>query len=473
MSVIPNLLELQRGAITAPAGCGKTQLIADALKGHGGGKPVLVLTHTNAGKSALEDRLERAKVARGAYRVFTIDSWAVRLASRFPVRSALDAASRRLENPKAHYPVVRRGIAQLLQAGHVTDPIRSTYSRLFVDEYQDCGLDQHGIIVALAKIMPAVVFGDPLQAIFTFSGPTVDWERDVLSEFGDAGRLERPWRWENVGASELGKWLLRIRPALQAGASVDLCLAPREVEWIRLDGNESAVHLQRLQAARYKAPNKNGTVVVIGDSANPPGQRQLACVTPGGVIVEAVDLKDFSAFGQSFKPAAADSLDRLISFASEMMTQLSKKALLARVDVLQRGSARTPPSSVEAAALTFLRSKSFAAAASALRAFGDAPDVRIYRPEVFRMCVKALEGAQDGKQSFSEAVIREREKNRHIGRRIASRAVGSTLLLKGLEADVSIVLYPEKMDGRNLYVAFSRGARRLVVCSRDPVIRVA
>lgn len=59
-----DLFSVQRGTVTAPAGCGKTQLIADTLKLHTDAKPVLVLTHTNAGKGAIEARLARAMVPK-------------------------------------------------------------------------------------------------------------------------------------------------------------------------------------------------------------------------------------------------------------------------------------------------------------------------------------------------------------------------------------------------------------------------
>jgi DNA helicase-2/ATP-dependent DNA helicase PcrA len=55
-----DLLAISRGTVTAPAGCGKTHLIAEALTRHGSGKPILVLTHTNAGVVALRGRLEMA-----------------------------------------------------------------------------------------------------------------------------------------------------------------------------------------------------------------------------------------------------------------------------------------------------------------------------------------------------------------------------------------------------------------------------
>jgi DNA helicase IV len=64
------------------------------------------------------------------------------------------------------------------------------------------------------------------------------------------------------------------------------------------------------------------------------------------------------------------------------------------------------------------------------------------------------------------AAVRAREQNRLFGRPLPKRAVGSTLLLKGLEADVSVILDAgDHLDARNLYVAMTRGARKLVVCS--------
>jgi DNA helicase-2/ATP-dependent DNA helicase PcrA len=48
--------------------------------------------------------------------------------------------------------------------------------------------------------------------------------------------------------------------------------------------------------------------------------------------------------------------------------------------------------------------------------------------------------------------------------------VGSTLLLKGLEADVAVILNSELMDRQHLYVAMTRGARKLVICSDKAVL---
>jgi DNA helicase-2/ATP-dependent DNA helicase PcrA len=76
-----------------------------------------------------------------------------------------------------------------------------------------------------------------------------------------------------------------------------------------------------------------------------------------------------------------------------------------------------------------------------------------------------------GELSFHEAAIRMREENRLIGRPLPKRAVGSTLLLKGLEAEVAVVLNAGGLDARNLYVAMTRGSKALTVCSQTPILR--
>src|ERR1700730_17984985 len=85
-----NLLDIDKGLVVAPAGCGKTQLIANALRNHKPEKPILVLTHTNSGVAALRGRLQRAGVNPASYKVTTIDAWAIRLISMFPLRAGHD-----------------------------------------------------------------------------------------------------------------------------------------------------------------------------------------------------------------------------------------------------------------------------------------------------------------------------------------------------------------------------------------------
>lgn len=465
-----DIFQARLGSVTAPAGCGKTQLIADALGQHAGTKPVLVLTHTNAGVTALRARLQRGGVPNSGYRVSTIDGFAMRLAAKFPLRAGLNAGVLDLANPNADYPAVRTAVLGLLQAGHIGDPMASTYSRLLVDEYQDCNTAQHAIVCSIAQTLPTCILGDPMQAIFGFRDPLVHWEQEAQAAFPPIGALQTPWRWRLAGMDALGAWLLQARTSLQAGQPVDLREAPEGVEWVRL--TQGMKLQQRLAAARAEAPNRDGRVLVIGDSMNVNGRHQLTMQTPGATSVEAVDLKDLLNFARRFDLASPNALRLLAEFATSMMTEVGTANLLARVETIRGGRARTPATPAEAAAVAFVTTPNYTTSIDLLLSLADQRGARVYRPEVLHCCISALRAA-GGEGGFIGAAMQIRERNRHLGRPMGRRAVGSTLLLKGLEADVAVILEPERMTAQHLYVALTRGARRVVVCSSTPLLTPA
>ena len=464
-----DLLAIDRGAVTAPAGCGKTHLIAEALTRHCGGKPILVLTHTNAGVVALRGRLDRAGVPAKAYRLSTIDGWAMRLISTFPMRSAHKAELLHLANPRADYPNIRVAAANVLKAGHVNDILAANYARLIVDEYQDCSIRQHAVVGHAAQVLPTCVLGDPMQAIFGFGGDDLAKWDDVCTYFPLAGQLATPWRWINADAEPLGHWLLDVRDSLLRGEPIDLRTAPDGVTWVELDGSED--HPRRLRAARVRPPDGQGCVLIIGDSTKPDSQRQFASQIPGAITVEAVDLRDLVAFAGALNLAAPEALERLASFAQSVMRNVGAADLMRRVQSLVRGTARKPPTGVESIALSFIRAPSHRAAVDLLVEIGKEAGVSAHRPAVLRACIKALQLC-DGTEgvSFHEAAIRVREQNRLVGRPLPRRAVGSTLLLKGLEAEVAVILNAGALDARNLYVAMTRGSKNLTVCAPSPVL---
>ena len=464
-----DLHSINRGTVTAPAGCGKTHLIAEALSRHKGTKPILVLTHTNAGVVALRHRLDHAGVSAKAYRLSTIDGWAMRLISMFPARSAHDPDILNLAQPGTDYPNIRVAAARLLKAEHVNDVIAASYARLIVDEYQDCSVRQHAVVAYAALVLPTCTLADPLQAIFGFGADDLAKWEDVCGYFPIAGELTKPWRWINAGTEPLGGWLLEVRAKLLAGDGIDLRTAPQGVTWVELDG--TADHERRLAAARTRPPGGDGCVLIIADSTSPDGQRRYASQTPGAVTVEAVDLKDLVAFARDLNVDAPDALDRVANFAQSVMTHVGANDLVRRVRSLERGTARNAPTDAERAGQSFVRTPSHRRAIELLVEIGKEGGVRPHRPAVLRACFKALEMC-DGKEglSFHDATLRVREQNRWMGRPLPRRAVGSTLLLKGLEAETAVILNPAGLDARNLYVAMTRGSKTLVVCSATPVL---
>jgi hypothetical protein len=73
--------------------------------------------------------------------------------------------------------------------------------------------------------------------------------------------------------------------------------------------------------------------------------------------------------------------------------------------------------------------------------------------------------------SLHDAALRVREQNRMGGRPLPKRGVGSTLTLKGLEAEVAVILDVSEMGASHLYVAMTRGSRSLVICSKSQKLR--
>lgn len=122
-------------------------------------------------------------------------------------------------------------------------------------------------------------------------------------------------------------------------------------------------------------------------------------------------------------------------------------------------------------AVSFVRDPSHRRAVDVLVELGKQAGVSAHRPAVLRACIRALQLCEgtDG-LSFHDAAVRMREQNRLVGRPLPQRAVGSTLLLKGLEAEVAVILNAGVLDARNLYVALTRGSQRLVVCSGSPIL---
>ncbi|WP_246675831.1 UvrD-helicase domain-containing protein [Mesorhizobium sp. B2-1-3] len=465
MAVEIDLLQIDHGAIVAPAGCGKTQLITDALSRHQGPKPILVLTHTNAGVAALRARLGKAGVVPATYRLATLDGFAIRLISTFPLRSGHDP--RIIEGARPNYPAIRSAATGLVQAGHITDLLKASYDRLLVDEYQDCSVRQHLMVAHLAQCIRTVVVGDPFQAIFGFGGDALPAWNDVVAYFPIRGELKTPWRWINAGSPELGAWLLGMRDKLASHTPIDLRGAPG-IEWVQLDG----VHDEerRLAAGSADAPGET-KVLIIGESTDPSGQRRIARRISGAVTVEAVDLRDLTDFGRTLDVGDPGALAVIAGYAEHLMSNFGGEDLVRSVAAAKANTLGRLPTVIEAAALNFEATRSLSAVSDLLVAINQTGGVYCYRPAVLAATQRALQLASpaDG-PSFFEATIIVREQSRLIGRPLARRSVGSTLLLKGLEAEVSVILNADTLNARNLYVAMTRGSKRVLVCATSPLL---
>ena len=149
-------------------------------------------------------------------------------------------------------------------------------------------------------------------------------------------------------------------------------------------------------------------------------------------------------------------------------TNVGVAELTRRLESLAKGTTRNPPNGQKAA---HWRSGARLSRCGRRAVVGTValPNVRVHRPAIPTGAQRRSEKPRRGLSLLAEAAWRVREENGCWAPAAKKRAVGSTLLLKGLEAEVAVLLNVEDMSAQNLYVAVTRGSMK-PQCSASPVI---
>lgn len=448
------LAEAQKAYLEAPAGYGKTHAVALGvkqafpLKGR-----QLILTHTHAGVHSLTGKLAKLSVPREAFTVETIAGWCLKYAASFKGVSKLEVLQPRREGWNSVYPAA----LECLKVPAILDVVLATYGGLFVDEYQDCTIAQHRVIMLLADRLPCRLLGDPLQGIFDFAGQCVDLSKD-LSDFTALDPLETPYRWENAGSAELGAWLHEARKRFLKGES------------LTFDGpiQRIAVDRQSLNAKCLTTLALDGTILVAHQVDN---QAHSFAKGIGGRMksmeeMDCVDLMDF-----------ADSLDNgdnlsntiaLLEFILEATSHATANcnrfihALRrdGRLDVgryrSQRELATAIQSCVENGGPEHLL--------QVLELVLQINNVSIFRSELIgetKRCLKAM--ATGRHENYSSAAFAIRDMTRRLGRKSGRCISSRVLLVKGLEYDHVVVANAAGLKPKELYVALTRATKTLAI----------
>jgi hypothetical protein len=459
------LAKSRRGYVIAPAGCGKTHLIAVAIQKYCSGRE-LILTHTHAGVAALKQKLSGLGVAPSAYHVDTIAGWALRLAAHFPETSGLVTFT---PSGKAWNQVYGAAI-RILSDSPVREIVSYSYSGVFVDEYQDCIMGQHNLVVELAKLIPCRILGDPLQGIFDFAGRTVDWDEDIPISFDRLPELSKPWRWKGKN-EELGSWLQTSRGSLLRGEPLQLDGSP--VKWIESPPNK-APYIQ-MKACHDIANDCKGSVVAI--QKWPRDCHAVASRLKGRYfVIEAIDCKDLMDSADAiYRTTGPERAYQLLEFASKCMTKVGPELrpacqcfLKGKSPNISRSKCRDQIVALECVA----SSGDISYIHDCLLELSSLSGARIYRKELLDEMLRSLKEFETGEyETLRDAAWAVRDRTRHLGRRLGRGTVGTTLLIKGLEFDHAIVLDADKLGPSNLYVAMTRGSQSLTVLSKKPTIK--
>jgi hypothetical protein len=459
-----------RGCVIAPAGCGKTEQVARAVL-HGEGRR-LILTHTLAGVDALRARLKGKRADPGHYQISTIAAWSLRIASAFPMRSGLSIM---MPKTNEEYETVYAMAVNLIKSRCIDGVIKASYSGVFVDEYQDCVRVQHELVCALANLIPCCIFGDPLQAIFGFrSNSLPEWNGEVLCTSPKVADLPKPWRWELVENSELGKWLLQCRDELCNKGQVDLRSGPSTVHYLRIEGTtEEARYQKKVQLVRKALDKPEGEkCIVIGNSQHEAGRAKLASNVRASTV-EPVSCKRLTKFVEELeKRQGQKRLDLVLDLVKDVMLDAGASLLKTVVKNVNEGRRRKPLNNIQAACVEITRSKDLQPILHLLEEIPKQQKGWIYRRELYSALCCALRGVIAGThETLIDAVWDVQNRRRHAGRRFGNRNIGSTLLVKGLEFDHVIIVDVETLKRNDLYVALTRGSRSVTVISESCILR--
>ncbi|TAE87567.1 MAG: ATP-dependent helicase [Verrucomicrobia bacterium] len=465
-AAVEAMLGSTRSFAVAAAGCGKTELLGQIVADQRSGRQ-LVLTHTHAGVAAIKKRLAGMYVPQEKFHLDTIAGWCLRYGAAYPAISGYQPGAEANPDWNATYP----GAEKVCRTALGKKIISESYSGLLVDEYQDCTISQHSLMLAIAAQIPCRGVGDPLQSIFGFADPVVEWGT-IKADFqvmNDA--LTEPWRWRREGKSAvLGDWLAEARKQLeQTGRLVIAADAP--VTWVQHDNSIQQPDAWASVCRTLDCPLNETTVAIL----KWPSQCINLAQRMGGrwPIVERFDDPDLLRLGSKLVDAdGPEVVEALVGFLSERMTMVGT-AMRTAVEAIKsgRGVSRIKKHRDHADRLDALATNPSPAIALEwlAGALAHRDNWWLYRRECVYQLREALRHCSGS--TFAELpnmIAEARTRARHRGRLTHRRTIGTPLLVKGLEFDHGILLWePSHLSVKGLYVAITRASKSLTIVSNS------
>lgn len=455
-----------KGYVIAPAGYGKTHLIALAVK-HAARRQ-LILTHTFAGVNSIKAKMATLKVPSANYHVDTIASFSLRICLAYPKTSRWST-----NNPDGkQWNTLYERCVLLLAMPFIKNILSATYQGIYVDEYQDCSDLQHALVCKLAEFLPTRILGDPMQAIFEIGDQVpVDWNKSIYPTFQSLGKLEIPWRWDNANQAQLGAWLKAARTKLENGEKVDLLTGrPASVTFERVDPE----WLEARQCATILKllGNEHSVMAMHGGDNISKARTHLLAQKTGGKFssIEEIEGKVLHAFIKKLANVKSVQEGFLLSVdfskncftkVGEVLTAGTKGGKIAKETRATKYPVLLNSANAYLADPTSFNLRSF------FLALRDNPETGAYRRDLLYRFLNVLKIHIDKEAAtLSEAAALYQRDMRHSGRPISHRKlIGTTLLVKGLEYDHAVVLNADSLNAKHLYVAMTRGSKSLTIIS--------
>lgn len=442
-------------AIVAPAGHGKTEIIANVAAL---GQRALILTHTHAGVHAIRSRLKRLGVSHSRASVDTIAGWSMRYAHAFPGTAQPPAG---MPKDSTEWDQLYNGTRLALTVAAVRDVVAASYDRILIDEYQDCGGLQHALAMELSSIVPTTIFGDPMQGIFEFAGATLSWNDEIHPQFPLAGNLDTPHRWAGKNP-QLGEWIAETRVKLLRGEAIDLA-DPRVSFRPSKDAFDLGTLFDGIDA-------KEGTFAAI--HCNKSICYSLASASNGGYqAIEEIAAGRLRKFAQEWDrstdgPGRMDAIHSLLEDSFRQRKLGDEEVVVPEDDAVE--------AALQELSANLNQGNGAEAAAQFIAMSRKRPRWKLFRGELWRDAERASTELAAGRaETMEAATVNVRQRVSMSGRKMPTRTVSTPLLLKGLEfdhvaiPDAAHFAKERQAQAKLFYVAISRATRSLTIASSE------
>lgn len=479
--VLLEFLRDPKGLLIAPAGHGKTYSIAQMVSLVEADKPQLILTHTHAGVASLKKKFKEHRIHPKQYNIETICGFVQKYIISLCKLSEIPV---QIQKDKHYFDGLISLAIPLFAKPAVRRIIKDSYSHLYVDEYQDCTLSQHNLIMLLAEELPTHILGDPLQGIFDFAKPIVDFA-EHLSSFRNYDFLQTPWRWRNGGQKALGELILDMRKSLLDGTGIHLTTNAEAGYFIHQveSSQRNLFFANELSPFLRNLSEENNSILIIfpsyqEDKEAPKGTISDRCTAKPQIdirneftLIEAIDDPSYYKCAETLDdlleklPGSQKPYKELLGILKDLSFKKSDITDWISEAGVKKKRDRTKVIKCEALSnivCTVIKSPSYSALLKLFTMLKYDLKWRAKRADVFSSVFSCLKSANENDTLVLDEMKKYKNRIRRMGRRIEGKCIGTTLLTKGLEFDVVVLIEADKIkSSKDFYVAISRACKEL------------